>query len=299
MRLRLTPLRWRLLRVPALALLGAWLLALGFSYRLNLHPPRAPLSAIPATYRATAASITFTAADGVRLAGWYYPGLSEGVPGIVVCHGLAVNRSDVAHIAALLQQVGFAVLQFDFRGHGESGDAPVTLGLHEVRDVQAALDELAQRAPGRPLGLYGVSLGACAGLMAAAGDTRVAAVFADSVYADLDTAIRRHLRLAYGRWAPLALPLRHFWQWQFHADPRRVSPRDAVRQRAFPLLLAGGMNDRRMPPADLHAVFAAATGPKELWLVRGAGHAQAYSCATAEYRVRLITFFNRFLLGPA
>ena len=40
------------------------------------------------------------------------------------------------------------VLQFDFRGHGESGASVVTLGVHERLDVAAAVAFLRERGLG-------------------------------------------------------------------------------------------------------------------------------------------------------
>jgi len=48
-------------------------------------------------------------------------------------------------IAAPLVRAGYTVLVFDLRGSGESGGERFTLGAHEVRDVEGALDYLRLR----------------------------------------------------------------------------------------------------------------------------------------------------------
>lgn len=291
--------RWaRLLGIAAVTTLLTYLALILFAIWINTHPARQPIAAIPRTFNLAAENVALHTSDGILLQGWYAPGLAPGVPGIVVAHGLGANRSDVLPIAVWLHAAGFAVLSVDFRGHGESGDGAVSFGYREARDVRAAVDELARRAPDAPVGLWGTSMGAVAALTEAAADTRVAAVVADSVFPDLETSLTHHLELMYGRWSWLARPLVWAWELRFWRRARDVSPRRAVAARPFPVLLIAGELDSRMPVAGAREVLDAATGPKELWVVPGAGHSQSSSIAGGTYHDRLVTFFNRHLLGP-
>jgi hypothetical protein len=49
-----------------------------------------------------------------------------------------------------------------------------------------------------------------------------------------------------------------------------------------------------MPCRHAERIDKAAIGPKELWVVRGAGHAAALGEAAAEYERRTISFFERY-----
>ena len=81
----------------------------------------------------------------------------------VVClvHGLGEHSGRYAHLAAFLNQAGYALLAFDLRGHGKSagqrGHAPSYEAL--LDDIAHLLEEAAQRYPNRPRFLYGHSLG--------------------------------------------------------------------------------------------------------------------------------------------
>src|SRR5205085_3761817 len=74
----------------------------------------------------------------------------------------------------------------DLRNFGESDGTPegITFGDLEVHDVRGAVDWLATRAPGLPVGALGFSMGGATLLRAAAGDPRLRAVVADSAFAD-------------------------------------------------------------------------------------------------------------------
>ena len=65
-----------------------------------------------------------------------------------------------------------------------------------------------------------------------------------------------------------------------------------MKVRAFPLLLICDGADVVLPCRHSEAIFHAAAGPKELWRVPGALHTAAMGTAPAEYRRRVISFFD-------
>ena len=54
---------------------------------------------------------------------------------VIVCHGLASNKSNHLLLARELVPHGYNVLIFDFRAHGESDGQLTSLGDLERRDV--------------------------------------------------------------------------------------------------------------------------------------------------------------------
>ena len=77
-------------------------------------------------------------------------------------------------------------------------------------------------------------------------------------------------------------------------DPDVISPEKATTQRPFPVLLICGTEDHRIPCRHAQAIYEAATGPKELWIVQGAGHASALGQAPEEYENHVISFFEKY-----
>jgi alpha-beta hydrolase superfamily lysophospholipase len=76
-------------------------------------------------------------------------------------HGLGEHTGRYAHVAAALNEAGYAVLGCDLRGHGKSeglrGHTPSYDALMD--DIGRLLDEAAQRYPGKSRFIYGHSLG--------------------------------------------------------------------------------------------------------------------------------------------
>ena len=99
--------------------------------------------------------------DGVQ---FYFQGWQpETPPKAVVClvHGLGEHSGRYAHVAAALNDAGYALLGFDLRGHGKSGGPRGHTPSYDtlMDDIGRLLAEAAQRYPGQPQFLYGHSLG--------------------------------------------------------------------------------------------------------------------------------------------
>jgi uncharacterized protein len=63
----------------------------------------------------------------------------------------------------------------------------------------------------------------------------------------------------------------------------------------MPKLLIVGDRDRDTTIVESYAMFHAATGPKELWVVHGARHVDLYGYVGADYQVRVLDFFDTWL----
>lgn len=95
----------------------------------------------------------------------------------VVCHPLpthggTMHNKVVYRAAKSFEELGDAVLRFNFRGVGCS-EGEFTGGEGEADDVRAALDWLAGEHPGVPLVVCGFSFGNAVGLPVGAEDARV------------------------------------------------------------------------------------------------------------------------------
>lgn len=160
----------------------------------------------------------------------------------LVCHphplfGGTMHNKVVYAAMKALNQAGFPVLRFNFRGAGLSqGEHNHAHG--EVEDVRAALDWL-DRQFRLPILFAGFSFGAAVGLRAACPDQRVVALIS------LGTPVE-----AEGR----------AYQYGFLRDCHK------------PKLFVSGGRDQYGPRAALEQVVAAAAEPKQLVLIEEADH---------------------------
>ncbi len=239
--------------------------------------------------------VRFTTDDGVTLSGWLVGAGRETRAAVVLMHGYSWNRLPwLAGFVPWLQRQ-YNVLQFDFRGHGGSDDALISLGTLEQRDVAAAVHFLAGRGLG-PIALMGVSMGGSVAIMAAP-DLPVAAVVADAAYADLRNPISNRMREAGYPLVRLGTRL-VVGAASLRVGARLRSPIQRV-ARIAPrgLLLIAPSDDRTVSPEQSRRMFDAAGEPKELFIVEGAAHADAHAAAPEAYERRVLDFLARHLDG--
>ena len=285
------------LEIVFLTVFWAWVFAAALFLR-NTILPRLPITASPEQFSLPFELVRFHSTDGIPLEGWKIPG-QPGQPWLILCHGLGANRADLLEIAQQLHAATFNLLLFDFRAHGGSGGRVTSFGWREQRDLEGALAFLGQQPdiPAKRYGVYGLSMGAAVALMTAARDERLAAVVADSSYANLEDALGRHMTLLY----PVPkIPLLWFvlatYRLRFGIWPRDVSARDgAARLSPQAVLLIHGSGDTRNPLTGTEQIFTAASEPKELWVIDGAQHLEGYGLDPQAYRDRLLRFFQTHL----
>jgi dipeptidyl aminopeptidase/acylaminoacyl peptidase len=239
--------------------------------------------------------VRFTTDDGVTLDGWLIPAARETRAAVILMHGFSWNRLPWLTEFVPWLQPRYTVLQFDFRGHGNSDDAPITLGTLERRDVAAAVRFLQGRGYG-PIALMGVSMGASVAIMAAP-DLPVAAVVADAAYARLENPIGNRMRQGHyplpRLGARLVVAAASARARTLLRDPLQRVARIAPRG----LLLIAPREDRLVDWTQSRELYEAAGEPKELMVVDGAAHSDAHAVAGSAYEQRVLAFLARHLDG--
>ncbi len=239
--------------------------------------------------------VRFTTRDGVTLAGWLIPAARDTRAAVVLLHGFSWHRLPWLTGFVPWLQPRYNVLQFDFRGHGDSGDAPITLGTTEQRDVAAAVRFLESRGFG-PIALMGISMGASVAIMSAP-DLPVAAVVADAAYARVENPIANRMR--EGRYPMAALGARLIVAAaSVRARVRLRQPIERVAEIApRGLLLIAPQEDRVVAWTQSRDMYERAREPKELFVVPGATHSEARETAGPAYERRVLHFLGRHLDG--
>lgn len=281
----------------ALALSGVLLLTFAYSglaifkaYQYT-DTPRQDVAAItPPADGLPYQEVSFPSAadDGVELSGWWIP-----KPGshrvLILVHGRYENRMAMLPLAKPLWDRGFNLLLFDLRGHGRSTHVPNTYGIKEQWDVVGAAQFARQKgyAP-ESIGVIGWSLGGAATLMSMGSSNGFVAAVADSAYANSAPLLARN-PLAPG----LALAMKLFRE----VDLAKVRPDDSIRGLSGrSIMLIHGAVDQAVPLSQERLLEQSGEGSvKQIWVVPGAGHVQAYTQHPDEYIQKVTAFFDAAL----
>eukprot|EP00873_Tetraselmis_striata_P045654 jgi/Tetstr1/465918/TSEL_010532.t1 len=107
------------------------------------------------------------------------------LPTVIYCHCNSGSRRDSEEAIYRLLPEGIAVVSLDFEGSGLSEGDHVTLGAHEVDDVQTVLEHLREQGLATTVGLWGRSMGAVTALLCSQRDPSIAGIVCDSPFSKL------------------------------------------------------------------------------------------------------------------
>ncbi len=268
------------------------------------------------------------ATDGALLRGWKVTPAQPNGNWVLLFHGVADNRAGVLGQAEFLLRAGYGVVMMDARAHGASEGPMASYGWLERNDTRAVVDALISaeqdryvsvqmsdplslpgisRPAPRPLRIFalGESMGAGIALQSAAADARIEAVVAEASFANLREATYDYAGLRRYPWLGKTLLAPFSWTLLYRGGKLtglpvgEVSPERSVAARAFPVLLICDENDVALPCRHSQMIYAAARGPKQLWVVPGAFHTAALGYQPQEFRRRVLAFFTAVSSGSA
>ncbi len=271
------------------------------AHRFTMPRRRRPeVPSLPLQARFEAVSLT-ARLDAVPLTAWY--GRGRGAAGaVILVHGRDAVRGDELRgstfdLACDLMDAGLSVLMIDLRGHGESGAARLTFGVHERRDVLGAVDYLLSAGYERgTIGVLGASMGGVSVIGAAAAEPAIGAVISDSAFLDLaDVLDRQFTRLTRlpRCFLPGALAVARWLTGVRLLSIDIAGEMSALASR--PTLVIHGKGDPFIPVS--HAARLAGIAGASLWVTPATRHVGSYGVAPEEYRRRVVGFLRRHLIG--
>ena len=259
----------------------------------TLHPIHKKLTSTPGHLGLEYEDVSFAAKDGQQIKGWYIP--ADNPVGVVIfCHGHGENRGQVLGMLPTLSDLRFDVLAFDFRGHGESEGHTATFGHLEVADLIAARQFVAQRSPGHPVCIVGISYGAAVTLQALPQLSDVQAVW-------LEAAFARFSAVAEHRFAHVPAGIRSRLLACYFAiahldcgvSPEEINPIDQLHKINLPIMFVHGRQDELIPFTQGELLYETYGGSKQYFWVEGANHFNLFYVCRDEYLSRLSAFLRR------
>ncbi|MFL5341264.1 MAG: alpha/beta hydrolase [Gemmataceae bacterium] len=257
---------------------------------------RAPvrMNRTPAMYGLAWEPLILKTEDDIRLAGWLVePAAPRGT--VALFHGMRGSRLKMLDRLAFLVGEGYRCVSFDHRAHGKSRGRRASFGFFEGRDVVAIRELIRQRWPDQPTAALGVSMGAAALCYASNRVHDWHAVILEGVYRDLDAAFRRRIGSNYPTWFTRLSPgIVRITEKRLRLRMEQMAPIDYVSGLApTPVLFLVGENDPLAPPGDSQQMYWRYPGPRELWVVPGAGHSDVFETGGEEYRKRVREFLQK------
>ena len=173
----------------------------------------------------------------------------------------------------------------------------MTFGVREREDVLLWTRYCAERFPGTPLFLHGISMGAATVLMASALPLpeTVKGIVADCPYdVPRDIIVLTAVKAGFpgkALWPVLRLGAWLYGGFRFGS----VSCHEAVKSTPVPILILHGEDDRFVPAYMSEPIAAANPDRVARFTFPGAGHGMSYLTDTPRYRAIIEDFIHRSL----
>ena len=268
-------------------LVAAMILGVIFVWNIGsvlVSPANHPIGNPPTNIKVEA--VEFPSASGALIHGWFVAG-KPGRGAVILLHGVHADRRAMLARTEFLSRAGYAVLLFDFQGHGESLGTNITFGFLESRDATASVDFVHQKSPGEKIAVIGVSLGAASALLAEP-PLPVNALVLESSFPTIYHATEDRMMERFGFLGRLATPL-----LTCQLKPRLGIGLDDLKPIAHageistPKFFIAGTTDKLTTIEESKQLFTAAAEPKQCWWLDGAAHVDMQAFARAEYERRV------------
>ena len=246
---------------------------------MTFYPTRA-IEATPAVWRLAFEDVSFPAADGTRLHGWFIPAPGARAT-LLFFHGNAGNISHRGDSIVIFHRLGWNVFIFDYRGYGNSEGTPSESGLYaDAAGAWRYLTETRRIAPG-DITIFGRSLGAAVAVKHAA-DVLPAALIVESTFSSArDFAHRVFPILSRLVWL----------RYDFDSAAR-------IKQVRCRVLVLHSPEDEIMPFVLGEKLFAAANEPKHFVHLRG-DHNSGFLLSQPAYEQALAQFKAQYVSTPS
>jgi uncharacterized protein len=268
-------------------------------HRRPLHYRDYIAAQLESKYQGTMQDAEITAADGVKLKGWYLRPAHDNGKDVVMLHGITDNREGMAGFAPMLLDRGYRILLVDARAHGESGGSVATYGLLDADDIHRWVGWLYQEQRSSCVYGFGESMGAALVLESLSIEPRFCAVVAESAFSTFRSVA--YDRVAYyvhlGPWfgktvgrLPIEVGLL-YTKLRYGLDLSKANPAQALAGSITPVLLIHGSADTNILPHHSELMAARFPNHVSLWEVNGALHTGAAATEPEHFREKLVQWF--------
>ena len=236
---------------------------------------------------------TVTAEDGYLLHVLRLVGPVNTGKYIILSHGYTDNRFGSLKYAKMYLDLGFQVILYDLRGHGENEITFCTYSIRESKDLAALIADTRSRYGDiSTLGIHGESLGSATSIACLKYHPQIDFVIADCGFSEITSVMVVGLKgMHLPGWlvhvASVFAKLRYGYYYH------EMRPIDSLPGNEIPILFIHGDADDFILPFHSQNMSKATSGYSELHMIPGATHAASVLTAPEDYRRYVAGFFKK------
>ncbi|WP_338982981.1 alpha/beta hydrolase [Spiroplasma endosymbiont of Othius punctulatus] len=250
-----------------------------------------------------------TTSDDLKIAGKYYINkTNKDSKWVIVMHGYTQTKEITMATCSFYAGLGFNVVGFDFRNHGQSDDEYVSFGVSEQQDLISVIKYITNELGAKAIGLVGFSMGAYTLNLFAltAGDFikkyNIKFGISDSTFFDIKPTLKR---IALQEASQIQITddlidsIFHEYKsnYKINTDLLNIDNVVSNQKNTFPILFIHGEKDKITDPEDslkLYNIRSNLTKSKNdnLIYIKGAGHIKSFVHDSKNYVANVSNFIS-------
>lgn len=218
---------------------------------------------------------------------------------VITVHGYGCTGQSMLFCAKQFYDAGFNAAVPDLPCHGRSYGRFIGMGQYEYRDIIKIAQKITAADPDAVIMLYGISMGAATVLTATGSDTlprNVCCAVSDCSFSDAKSIFGFQIKNIVH--LPVFLIMRdldRIYRKKTGLSLKGANIKKCVEHSSTPTLFIHGAADRIVPTEMVFKLYTAAACPKDLLVVRDAGHGVSAYIDIPLYWGKVFAFANEYM----
>lgn len=240
-----------------------------------------------------------TTPKGLKLVAWYVKNPKPTNKTIVIAHGFGGQKEWMSEYGQMFINLGYNVLMPDDQAAGKSEGKYIGFGWNDRKDYVRWINQLVKKDPSVEIAMFGVSMGGATTMMTS-GEKLPKNVKAfiedcgyDTVKNELDYQAKTMYNLPVVPRFPLVDVVSGISKIKAGYSYGEASSVKQLQKNKLPMMFIHGDADTFVPTDMVYKNYEATKGPKELWIVSGAKHAQSFQKNPDLYTKKVKDFMDK------
>ena len=236
--------------------------------------------------------------QGLKQDAWYVPAETATNKTVIVVHGFTNDKEDMKPYAWMFHELGYNVLMPDNMSHGDSEGQIIGYGWNDRLNVIKWAEMLVELNSDSEITLFGVSMGAATVMMASGEESlpdQVVNIIEDCGYSSVWDELKYQAKEMYNLPAfPILYEVSAISKIRAGFSYGQASSVNQLKNNTRPVLFIHGSDDTFVPTSMVYKNYQATQGEKELYIVKGAGHAKSFETDPQAYIEKISTFLKKY-----
>lgn len=214
---------------------------------------------------------------------------------VIFAHGHGSNREGSIKFTKIFYDLGFSLVLYDHRGHGDNERVPISMGIQESKDLAEIVDILRNKYGNDiEIGLFGYSMGgATVCLSSQYLQDKVKFIVSDCAYSSLIEECHNQCIVHTIPFISTIPFMKLFFKIKYHISFKDCDVKKAIEANKLPICFFHGDKDKTVFLENSKRLYEASTSEiKRFYIFEGAGHSRCIEINPDLYKAKIIDFLK-------